>query len=123
MEKKIDKRFYLLSAINIVPAVILGGGATQESLILIGSLIVLVLNHTFLVKIVQSVLASANDDAVNKPSAGRILMLLGLKFFMLFGLIAMIYFYKKELLTKLFMIIFFQLIIQVVSIKNNYQNS
>jgi hypothetical protein len=123
MEKKIDKRFYLLSAINIVPALILGGGATMDSLILVFSLAVLVLNHTLLVKIVQNVLAAASDDSVSKPSVGKILMLLGLKFFMLFALIALIYFFKKELLTKLFMIIFFQLIIQVVSIKNNYQNS
>lgn len=123
MEKKIDKRFYLLSAINIVPAVVLGGGLTIESLILVASLVVLVLNHTFLVKIVQQVTLAASENSAERPSIGKLLMLMGLKFLMLFGLVALIYFYKKELLTKLFMIIFFQLIIQVVSIKNNYQNS
>jgi hypothetical protein len=124
MEKKIDKRFYLLSAINIIPAIILGGGLTIDSLILIGALIILVINHTILVKIVQSVTnaASGQGDA-GQSSVGRILMLLGLKFLMLFGLVAIIYFYKKGLVTKLFLIIFFQLIIQVLSIKNNYQNS
>lgn len=124
MEKKeIDKRFYVLSALNIIPAVILGGGLTYDSLALIGSLIVLVLNHTVLVNIVKSVVASGQDGGDAQRHLGRILVLMLLKFLLLFGLIAIIYFYKKELITKLFLIIFFQLIIQVVSIKNNYQNS
>jgi hypothetical protein len=122
MEKKINKKFYLLSSINLIPALILGGGLTWDSLTLAGALVVLVLNHTILVKIVQAVTTAASGDGAGQ-SAGKILILMGLKFMMLFGLIALIYFYKKELITKLFMIIFFQLIIQVVSIKNNYQNS
>jgi len=123
MEKKIDKRFYLLSSINIIPCLILGGGLTINSLVLVGALIVLVLNHTLLVKIVQSVTESASGNASAGQSVTRLLMLLGLKFLMLFALVALIYFFNKELLTKVFMIIFFQLIIQVLSIKNNYQNS
>lgn len=126
-EKKItpdiDKKFYLVSAVNIIPCSILGGGLTVDTAVLIGALIVLVANHTILVKIVKSVtqVAAGSDNA--PPSLGRILILLGLKFALLFSLVALIYFYKKELVTKLFMIVFFQLIIQVVSIKNNYQNS
>lgn len=123
-EKKIDKRFYLLSAINLIPALILGGGLTTESLALVGALVVLVVNHTVLVKIVQSVtMAASGEGADALRQLGRVLILLFLKFALLFGLVALIYFYKKELVTKLFLIIFFQLIIQVVSIKNNYQKS
>lgn len=122
-EKKIDKKFYLLSAINIIPAMILGGGLTQESLILIGALIVLVINHTVLVKIVQSVTMASKAEGDSSRHLSRILILMFLKFALLFGVVALIFLYKKELLTKLFLIIFFQLIIQVVSIKNNYQNS
>lgn len=121
--KEIDKKFYLLSAVNIIPCAILGGGLTLDTAALIGALFVLVLNHTILVKIVKSVTQAARSEGDAPPSLGRILILMGLKFTLLFSLIALIYFYKKELVTKLFMIIFFQLIIQVVSIKNNYQNS
>jgi hypothetical protein len=124
VKKDIDKKFYLISAINIIPAVILGGGLTLDSAVLIGALLVLVANHTILVKIVKSVTEAASSEGGNASrSMGRILILMGLKFTLLFGLIALIYFYKKALITKLFAIIFFQLIIQVVSIKNNYQNS
>lgn len=121
VKKDIDKKFYLLSAVNIIPAVILGGGLTLDSLALIGALVVLVINHTILVKIVKSVTQTASGGA--PQSVGRILILLGLKFTLLFSIIALIYFYNKALVTKLFLIIFFQLIIQVISIKNNYQNS
>ena len=124
MEKKeIDKKFYLLSAINLIPCVIMGGGLTIDSLVLVGSLFILVLNHTVLVNIVKSVVAAGGDGRDAQKQTGRILILMLLKFLLLFGLIGIIYFYKKELITKLFLIIFFQLIIQVVSIKNNYQNS
>ncbi len=122
MEKKINKKFYILSAINIIPVLILGGGLTIDSLALFGALVGLVLNHTILVKIVQSVTTAASGEGSGQ-GVGKILLLMGLKFLMLFGIVALIYFYKKELITKLFLIIFFQLIIQVLSIKNNYQNS
>jgi hypothetical protein len=120
--KEIDPKFYLVSAVNLAPCLILGGGLTLDSLALAGALVVLVINHAVLVKIVKSVTQAASGDGA-AHGVGRILILLGLKFALLFGLIGLIYFYKKQLLTKLFMIIFFQLIIQVVSIKNNYQNS
>lgn len=122
-EKKIDKRFYILSAVNIIPAIILGGGLTINSLVLIGALAVLVANHTVLVKIVQSVTMASVEEGGASRQLSRILILMFLKFALLFGVVALIYLYKKELITKLFLIIFFQLIIQVVSIKNNYQNS
>lgn len=121
-KKKIDKRFYLLSAINLIPVLILGDGLTINSLILAGALVILVINHTLLVKVVQAVTKPEPGAGMGK-SMGRIFVPLMLKFFMLFGLVGLIYVYKVELLTKLFLIIFFQLIIQVVSIKNNYQNS
>ncbi len=120
--KEIDPKFYLISAVNLAPCVILGGGLTYDSLALAGALVVLVINHAVLVKIVKSVTNASNDGDASRQ-LGRILILMGLKFALLFGLIALIYIYKKQLLTKLFMIIFFQLIIQIVSIKNNYQNS
>ncbi len=125
MEKKeIDKRFYFLSAVNLIPAIILGGGMTFDSLSLAGALLVLVINHTVLVSIVKSVTSSASEEGRGSSrQMTRILGLMFLKFCLLFGVVALIYFYKKELITKLFLIIFFQLIIQVVSIKNNYQNS
>lgn len=123
-EKKINKKFYILSAINILPALILGGGMNMDSLVLIGALGVLVLNHTLLVKIVQSVTQAGNAEGKDAQRAlGKVLILMGLKVLLLLGLVGLIYFYKKELVAKLFLIIFFQLIIQIVSIKNNYQNS
>ena len=126
MEKKeIDKKFYILSAINLIPVFILGGGVTIDSGVLAVALLVLVMNHTILVKIVKSVTmsASGNGDGDASRQMVRILVLMFIKFALLFGLIGTIYLYKKELITKLFLIIFFQLIIQILSIKNNYQNS
>lgn len=123
-EKKINKKFYLLSSLNILPALILGGGLTLDSLVLVGALVVLVLNHTLLVKIVQSVTDAASAEGKDAQRVlARVLILMGLKVVLLLGLVGLIYFYKKALVAKLFLIIFFQLIIQVVSIKNNYQNS
>jgi hypothetical protein len=96
MEKKIDKKFYILSAVNIIPALVLGGGLTWDSLILVGALVALVINHSLLVKIVQTVTTVVSDqNNAQQSSVSRILMLLGLKFLVLFGLIALIYLYKK----------------------------
>jgi hypothetical protein len=122
-KKKIDLRFYLLSSINVIPALVLGGGFNLDSLLLIGALIVLVINHTLLVKIVQEVIGASSEGHDSQRSLFRILGLMGLKMLLLFSLVMLIYLYKKELITKLFMIIFFQLIIQVLSIKNNYLKS
>ncbi len=126
MEKKeIDKKFYILSAVNLIPVFILGGGLTIDSGVLAVALLVLVMNHAILVKIVKSVTMSASGNGSGDASRqmARILILMFIKFALLFGLIGTVYFYKKELITKLFLIIFFQLIIQILSIKNNYQNS
>jgi len=121
MEKIIKNKFYLLSCLNLIPVVILGKGLTLDTLALFGSLVVLVVNHTILVKIVQTVTTAASGGS--EQGVGKILGLMALKFLMLFSLVALIYFYNKDLVLKLFLIIFFQLIIQVISIKNNYQNS
>ena len=124
MEKKeIDKKFYILSALNLIPSFILGGGLTIDSAVLSIALIVLIINHSILVKVVKSMTSAAGSDDGASRQSGRILFLMLLKFTLLFGLIGSVYYFKKDLLTKLFLIIFFQLIIQVVSIKNNYQNS
>lgn len=124
MEKKeIDKKFYLLSSFNLIPAFILGGGLTADAGILSLALLVLIFNHTILVKVVKSVTLAASGERDASRQLGKILFLMFLKFTLLFGLIGSVYYFKKDLLTKLFLIIFFQLIIQVVSIKNNYQNS
>jgi hypothetical protein len=124
MEKKeIDKKFYLLSSFNLIPALILGGGLTIDSGILSLALLVLIFNHTILVRVVKSVTSAASNEGGATRQLGKILFLMFLKFTLLFGLIGSVYYFQKALLTKLFLIIFFQLIIQVVSIKNNYQNS
>lgn len=126
MEKKeLDKKFFLLSLVNVIPAIIFGGGLTLESLFFVAALVVLVANHTILVKIVKSVTSAASGEDTSGASrqVSRILFLMLLKFCLLFGLVGAFYYYKRELITKLFVLIFFQLIIQVLSIKNNYQNS
>ena len=117
--EKIDKRFYLLSSINIIPAFILGGGLTYDTLALLGALLGLVFNHTILVKIVKMLTVDAADK---KTSVAELLFLMGLKLVILVSICALVYFYKKELTVKVLAIAFFQLIIQVVSIKTNYQN-
>lgn len=125
MEKKeIDKKFFLLSSVNIIPAAIFGGGLTLETLYFIIALIILVINHGILVKLVKSVTVSASEGYGGAEKQWyRILLLMFLKFCLLFGLIGTFYYFKKELIIKLFFLIFLQLIIQIVSIKNNYQNS
>lgn len=122
MEKKIiDKKFLLLSSVNIIPALILGGGLTKDSAALVGFLAVLMMNHITLVKLVQTLAMSmsSNNDA-GSPLA-RILFLLGLKTLVLGAAIGIIYFYNKDLLPKVMLMMIFQLIIQVLSIKNNHQ--
>jgi len=125
MEKKeIDKKFIFLSLVNVIPATIFGGGLTMDTLYFIGALIILILNHTILVKIVKSVTMSASESYSGAEKQWyRVLVLMLVKFCLLFGLVGLFYYFKKELLIKLFLLIFFQLIIQIVSIKNNYQNS
>jgi hypothetical protein len=125
MEKKeVNSKFYILSLVNLIPVFIFGGGLTWDSLVLFGALIVLMLNHVILVKLVKSVTQAASGDTVNsKHYLTRVLLLMALKFSLLFGMLGLFYYFKRELITKLFLLIIFQLIIQVLSIKNNYQNS
>lgn len=124
MEKKeIDKRFYLTSLLNLIPAFIFGGGLTLDTASLMGAVIILMINHTILVKLVKSLTQGAVQDGDTGRQASKIIILMLLKFTLLFGMVAFFYFYKRHLITKLFFIIVLQLIIQVFSIKNNYQNS
>jgi hypothetical protein len=125
MEKKeVNSKFYILSLVNLIPVFIFGGGLTWDSLVFFGALIVLMLNHVILVKLVKSVTQAASGDTVNsKHYLTRVLLLMALKFSLLFGMLGLFYYFKRELITKLFLLIIFQLIIQVLSIKNNYQNS
>ena len=125
MEKKeIDKKFILLSLVNLIPAAIFGGGLTIETLYFALALVVLIINHSILVRLVRSVTLSATDGYSGAEKQWyRILILMVLKFALLFGLVGSFYYFKRELIIKLFFLIFLQLIIQIVSIKNNYQNS
>ena len=122
MEKKIDKRFYILSAINLIPATILGDGFTMNTLVLSVALGVLVANHTVLVKMVSTLTTSMSATSDAKQSTKRLLLLMVLKFTLLGASIGIVYFYNKDLIPKHMILMIFQLIIQVVSIKNNYQN-
>ena len=121
MEKKITKKFYLISSLNILTALWLGNGLTLDSLALIGSLIILVLNHTTMVKMIfaatQSMILSSSDA---KRSLRKALLLILLKMTLLAIIVFGVYFYNVNLIPKLLILMIFQLIIQVVSIKNNY---
>lgn len=112
--------FFYLSALNILPILIMGGGLTKESLALLGALITLVFNHYFLVKIVKIATLGAGGQGDSSEQLRKLLFFSFMKIFLLFCLVAMIYIYMKDVLAKLFLLIFFQLIIQIVSIKNNY---
>ena len=121
MEKKVTKKFYLLSLINVVSATVLGQGVWLDVLALLGVLIVLVLNHHTLLKMVselsKSMTAEGNDA---KRALKRTLFFMMLKMLLLAGVVMIIYFYNKDLTPKVLLLMIFQLIIQVVSIKNNY---
>jgi hypothetical protein len=99
----------------------LGNGLTLDSLALIGSLIILVLNHTTMVKMIfaatQSMILSSSDA---KRSLRKALLLILLKITLLAIIVFGVYFYNVNLIPKLLILMIFQLIIQVVSIKNNY---
>ena len=121
MEKKITKKFLLLSAINIIPAAIMVGGDLKDTLALVAILIILILNHITLLKIVSGLSASMTDDGANaRRTLYKTLFLMFLKMVLLIGVVAAIYFYKAELTPKVLLLMIFQLIIQVVSIKNKY---
>ncbi len=115
MEKKVTPKFFYLSAFNIIPAIILGGGLNGDSLALICALCVFVLNHLLLVKLVGT-LTSRSANA----GPAKILMLFFAKMTLMGAVIGGIYFYNQDLVVKVMVLMIFQLIIQVLSIKNNY---
>ncbi len=121
MEKKITPKFFLVSLINVIPIIIMTGGDVKDSLALFAVLIVLMLNHITLLKIVSGIATSMTDEGANaKRALSKTLFLLFFKMLLLVAVVAAIYFYKVELTAKVLFLMIFQLIIQVVSIKNKY---
>lgn len=120
MEKKVTKKFYFLSAFNIIPAIILGWGKVMDIVVLITILIALMINHTIIVKIIGTLAASLSGDESNGSPTQRLLGLMFLKMMLLGGVLVLSYYYDPALVPKVLVLMIFQLIIQVVSIKNNY---
>jgi hypothetical protein len=121
MEKKVTKKFYLLSLVNVLAIIVMTGGALTDTLALFAVLVVLVLNHTTLLKMVSELSKSMTSEGESsKQSLKKILFLMFIKMTLLGGVVLMTYFYNKELTPKVLLLMIFQLIIQVVSIKNNY---
>ncbi len=121
MEKKVTKKFYQLSSLNLITALVLGWGALNDTLALIGALLLLVANHTLLVKIIAELAQSMTGSSeASKNSLKKILFLMFCKMMLLGSILILIYFYNSALVPKVMLLMIFQLIIQVVSIKNNY---
>ncbi len=121
MEKKVTNKFYYISSLNILTILWLGHGFNLDSLALFIALVILVLNHTTMVKMVSALSQSmtlSNDDA--KRALRKALLLIMLKMTLLAVVVFGIYFYNVSLIPKVLVLMIFQLIIQVVSIKNNY---
>jgi hypothetical protein len=121
MEKKITKKFYLISSLNLLTALWLGNGFNLDSLALIVALILLILNHTTMVKMISALAQSmtlTKDEA--KRALRKALLLIALKMTLLAIIVFGMYFYNSNLIPKVLILMIFQLIIQVVSIKNNY---
>lgn len=121
MEKKITKKFYLVSAINIIPCIILGWGSLADTLVLMLILVALIFNHSALVNmVVELSRAMTLEGAAAKKAQKRMVIFLVVKMMVLFGMLAVTYYYSLALLPKVMLLMIFQLIIQVISIKNNY---
>lgn len=121
MEKKVTKKFYLISAFNILPAIILGWPNVMDILVLVVILAALVLNHSILVKTIASLsLAMTAEGDAAKKAQKKMMFFLLMKMFILGAVLILGYFYNPALLPKVMLLMIFQLIIQVVSIKNNY---
>lgn len=121
MEKKVTKKFYLISAFNLFPIVILAWPNVMDMLVLAGILVALVINHSVLVKIISQLsLSMTSEGDASKSAQKKMVALLFIKMTLLGGVLALGYFYNPALLPKVMLIMIFQLIIQVVSIKNNY---
>ena len=121
MEKKVTKKFYLLSLLSVGVILIMTQGNLKDTLALCGVLVVLMFNHTTLLNMVVEVSKSmtAEGDAA-KQSLVKVMCLMALKLTLMVGVALLIYFYDKSLTMKALLLMIFQLIIQVVSIKNNY---
>lgn len=121
MEKKITKKFYLLSASNLITIVVLGQGFTLNTLALFIVLVILVVNHATLVKMIVAISQSMTlTNAEAKRALRKALFLICFKMTLIALIFAGIYFYDITLIAKVMVLMIFQLIIQVVSIKNNY---
>lgn len=121
MEKKITNKFYYLSALNLLPVLILGNLNVADTLGLLVVLVALVLNHGLLVRMVSQLsttLSASGDDA--KQAMKKTLRFMVAKMLLLGTVLVLVYFYNQSLLPKVLILVIFQLIIQVVSIKNNY---
>lgn len=121
MEKKITKKFYYFSALNLIPVLLLGQGQVMDTLVLAGVLGGLILNHSLLVRMVSQLsvtLSAAGDDA--KRAQKKTLKFMLAKMLLIGALLVLVYFYNQNLIPKVLILVIFQLIIQVVSIKNNY---
>lgn len=119
MEKKVTKKFYLLSCINVISAVILGWGNPMDIAVMIAILIALVANHTVLVKLIGTLVTSMSEEKTGSPLK-RIFGLMAIKMTLLGGSLVLAYLYNQDIVPKVMLLMIFQLIIQVVSIKNNY---
>lgn len=124
MEKKVSKNFYLLSAVNFIPAFIMGGGLTKDSLVLSAILVALVFNHVMLVNMVGQITNNmAERESSSNDAVRSLIITMIMKFVMLGAVVGIIFFYDKRLISKAVMMIIFQLIIQVVSITTNQQKN
>lgn len=119
MEKKVTKKFYLLSCINVISVIILGWGNPMDIAVMMVILIVLIANHTILVKLIGTLASSMTDENAGSPLK-RILGLMFIKMTLLGGALVLAYLYNQDMVPKVMLLMIFQLIIQVVSIKNNY---
>lgn len=121
MEKKVTKKFYLISFLNLITVAILGQGDPSNTGVLAVVLLGLVLNHTFLVRMIAA-LATTMSSESNAMGSGlfKVLGPLFVKMMILVSILVLVYFYKSDLVLKVIILMIFQLIIQVVSIKNNY---
>lgn len=121
MEKKVSSKFFLVSLISLIPIVLMTGGDLKDTLALSVVLVILMLNHITLLKIVSGLSVSMTAEGANaKRALYTTLFFMFFKTMLLAAIVAAIYFYKPELTAKVLFLMIFQLIIQVVSIKNNY---
>lgn len=121
MEKKVTKKFYLISSVNVLTATILGWPNVMDILVMVGILLALVINHTVLVNVIRQLsLSMTSEGDAAKNAQKKMITLLLIKMTLLGAVLITGYLYNPDLLPKVMLLMIFQLIIQVVSIKNNY---